>query len=264
MATLNINGTNIYYEQHGNPSATPLIFLHGLGSSIGDWQYQLEAFQDDYRVTLIDMRGHGQSDKPRSTYSIALFATDVIAVMDHLNIQQAHIVGLSMGGMIAFQLAIDHPTRLKSMVIANSAPSVVPRTFKERLAVWSRFFILRFMGMQKMGETLAPRLFPSDEHAAERKLFIEKWAQNDKPAYVNAMSAIVGWSVEEKIGTITIPTLIIAADQDYTPVASKEAYIAKMKAAPVTLKVIENAHHALPVERPAIFNATVKEFLANQ
>lgn len=263
MATLNINGTNIYYEVHGNTSAPALIFLHGLGSSAQDWEKQLEAFTPDYHVVLIDMRGHGQSDKPRSTYSISGFASDVIAVMDHLNIPQAHIVGLSMGGMIAFQLAVDHPTRLTSMVIVNSAPAVVPRTFKDRMGVWMRFLIVRVMGMQKMGETLAPRLFPDADLEFERQSFIQRWAQNDQSAYLNAMNAIVGWSVEERIGSISIPTLILTAAQDYTPVASKEEYIAKMKAAPVSLKVIDNAHHALSVERPAAFNAAVKEFLAS-
>ncbi len=259
MPHLQANGTRIYYEVHGKEAATPLVFLHGLGSSGQDWELQVPVFAEDFRVVLIDMRGHGKSDKPAGPYTVSGFAADTISVLDHLQISSAHVVGLSMGGMIAFQMAVDYPSRIQRMVIANSGPALIPRTLKEHIAVWMRFAIVRTMGMKKMGETLAPRLFTDAEQERERQEFVSRWAENDRRAYLNAMRAIIGWSVEDRISTISAPTLVIASDQDYTPVSAKEAYIAKMSTA--RLQVIKNAHHAVAVERPDAFNAAVKAFL---
>jgi 3-oxoadipate enol-lactonase len=262
MPHASLNGIQLYYELLGREGQPVILFLHGLGSSAQDWAAQREYFEHDFRVLAADMRGHGQSDKPRGPYTMPQFAADVIALLDHLKIDRVHVVGLSMGGMIAFQLAVDYPGRLLSMTIINSGPAVVPRTLKDRFAIWMRFWIVRYMEMRKIGETLAPRLFVDPDQEALRQSFVERWAANDPRAYLDAMRAIAGWSVEDRINTISIPTLIIAADHDYTPVAAKEAYIAKMPAA--TLKVIENAHHAVAVERPDALNAIVHDFIQAQ
>ena len=112
MPELTLKDTNIYYELHGDASNPVVLFLHGLGSSVRDLDLQVPAFSHDYCVLTIDMRGHGRSSKPSEQYSMPIFAKDVIAVMDNLQIEKAHIVGLSMGGMIAFQLAVDCPERI--------------------------------------------------------------------------------------------------------------------------------------------------------
>jgi 3-oxoadipate enol-lactonase len=262
VAYASINGIQLYYELHGDEGKPVILFLHGLGSSTKDWEAQIAYFAQDYRVLVADMRGHGQSDKPRGAYTMHQFASDVIALLDELKIDSVHIIGLSMGGMIAFQLAVDHPERLRSMTIVNSSPAVVPHTFQDRVSVWTRFWIVRYMGMRKIGETLAPRLFVDPDQENLRQSFVERWAANDPRAYLDALRAIVGWSVEDQIGNISIPTLIVAADHDYTPVSAKEAYIAKMPSA--TLKIIENAHHAVAVERPDAFNTVVHDFIQSQ
>lgn len=262
MAYASINGIQIYYELHGVEGKPVILFLHGLGSSAQDWEAQIAPFSRDYRLLIADMRGHGQSDKPPVAYTMHQFASDVVALLDTLKIDAVHVVGLSMGGMIAFQLAVDYPQRLRSMTIINSGPAVVPRTFKDRFSIWMRFWIVRYLGMRKIGETLAPRLFVDADQEALRQIFIERWAANDPRAYLNALRAIAGWTVEDRIGTITTPTLIVAADHDYTPVSAKEAYIAKMPTA--TLKIIENAHHAVAVERPDPLNVVVLDFIGSQ
>lgn len=261
MPHLNQNGTQIYYELHGPENGEPMVLLHGLGSSGRDWELQLPALTD-YRVLLIDMRGHGRSEKPSGPYSVPMFARDVVAIFDHVGFTSAHVVGLSMGGMIAFQMAVDTPERIRSMVIVNSGPALVPASLSDKFKVWLRFFIVRMMGMRKMGETLAPRLFTDADMDVQRQQFIERWAENDRESYLAAMRAIVGWTVLDRIGTIQIPTLIVAADMDYTPISAKEAYIAKMPSA--RLHIIENSHHAVPAERPDAFNRVLADFLAAQ
>jgi 3-oxoadipate enol-lactonase len=254
-----VNGIQLYYELAGAVDKPVVLFLHGLGSSVRDWEAQVPYFSTLYRVLLIDMRGHGRSDKPKGPYTMPLFARDVVGLLDQLTIDKVHVVGLSMGGMIAFQLAVDSPERLDSMTIVNSGPAVIPRTLKDRAGVWMRFIIVRTMGMRKMGETLAPRLFVDPDQEALRQNFIERWAENDSRAYLDSLRAIAGWTVEDRINTIMIPTLIVASDMDYTPVSAKEAYIAKMPKA--KLEVIPNAHHAVAGERPDAFNPVVEHFI---
>ena len=237
-----------------------MVFIHGLGSSARDWEFQAAEFSKAYRVITFDLRGHGQSDKPAGPYSMALFAADTAGLLRALGIDNAHVVGLSLGGGVAFQLAVDAPQMVKTLVIVNSAPELVVRSFRERLVVWQRLAIVRLLGMRKMGEVLSQRLFVKPEQAALRETFVARWAENDPRAYLAALRAMVGWSVTARLGSIQCPTLVIASDQDYTPLSLKEAYTAQMPKA--RLVVIPDARHALPVEKPGPFNLALQEFLA--
>ena len=258
MPKTRVNEINLHYEVSGE--GQPLLLIHGLGSSARDWELQVPEFSKLYQVITLDLRGHGQSDKPAEPYSMALFASDTAGLMKALGIQSAHVVGLSLGGGVAFQLAIDSPALVRTMVIVNSAPELVVHNFKDRLGVWQRFAIVRLLGMRKMGEVLSKRLFPKDEHASIRATFVERWAENDPRAYQNAMRAMIGWSVMDQLSAIRCATLIISADQDYTPVALKEAYLKRIPNA--RLVVIPDAHHATPVEQPDKFNTVLMEFLS--
>jgi pimeloyl-ACP methyl ester carboxylesterase len=260
MPRISVGGIELYYEASGQ--GEPLLLLHGLGGSSQDWPYQLPAFCQRYHVITADMRGHGQSDKPHQSYSVPMFAADVRHLLEKLGALSAHVVGLSMGGMIAFQLAADRPEMVRSMVIANSGPELVPRTLKERLLVWQRFAIVRLMGMARMGQVLADRLFPGAGREELRRLFAARWAQNDQRAYLAATRALVGWSVAAKLSQMSCPTLVISSDEDYTPVAAKEAYVARMPHA--RLVVIANARHAVTLDQPEAFNQAVLDFLAEQ
>lgn len=257
MPKIQSNNINLYYEVHGD--GQPLLFIHGLGSSERDWELQVPEFSKTYQVITFDLRGHGQSDKPAEPYSISMFASDTAGLIKALGVESAHVVGLSLGGGVAFQLAIDSPALVRTMVIVNSAPELVVRNFKDRLGIWQRFAVVRLLGMRRMGEVLSKRLFPKAEQAHLRMTFVERWAENDSRAYQNAMRAMIGWSVMDKLGSIRCPTLVVSADQDYTPVALKEAYTKSIPNA--QLVVIPDAHHATPVEQPEKFNAALKDFL---
>jgi len=257
MPNIQVNDINLYYEVDGEGQS--LLFIHGLGSSTQDWDLQIKEFSKSYQVITFDLRGHGQSDKPSGPYSLPMFATDTAGLLKSLDVKSAHVVGLSLGGGIAFQLAIDYPALVKTMVIVNSAPELVVRSFKDRMGVWQRFAIVRLLGMRKMGEVLSKRLFPKDEHESLRTTFVESWAKNDPRAYQDAMRAMVGWSVTDKLGSINCPVLVITADQDYTPVAIKEEYTKLIPNA--ELVIIPDAHHATPVEQPEKFNTVLMDFL---
>jgi 3-oxoadipate enol-lactonase len=173
-----------------------------------------------------------------------------------------HVVGLSMGGMIGFQLAADRPELVRSLVIVNSGPEMVLRRFRDRFAIWQRRMIVRMLGMRAWGSVLADRLLPKREHASLRTVFVDRWARNDKAAYLRALSALVGWTVTAKLPGITCPVLVVSADQDYTPLAWKEQYTALMPNA--RMAVIPDSRHMMPVERPSEFHDVLIPFLAGQ
>ncbi len=257
MPRIALNDVSLYYESTGH--GQPLVFIHGLGSSTRDWEAQVPKFAKACQVITFDQRGHGQSDKPAGPYTISMFAADTANLLRALGVQSAHIVGLSLGGGVAFQLALDEPQLVKTLVIVNSGP-VGMNTPELRQEIDRRVGIVQQMGMRAMGEALSKNLFPKEEHAAERLTFVERWAENDPRAYIDALRSLQDWSVMDKLGAIECPTLVISADQDYTPVAFKELYVKRMPNA--ELAVIADARHATPMERPQEFNAVLARFLA--
>jgi pimeloyl-ACP methyl ester carboxylesterase len=191
---------------------------------------------------------------------MALFASDTAKLLKALDIKSAHLVGISLGGAVAFQLALDSPSLLKTMTIVNSAPSLGGTPEQARAEIDRRVNIVQQMGMRAMGEALVPNLFPKPEQESLRRSFVERWAANDPGAYVESTRSMLGWDVTDKIDSIQCPALILASDQDYTPVAAKEAYIKLMPDA--QLVVIPDAHHAVPIEAPEKFNAALMQFLS--
>ncbi|MEK1940409.1 MAG: alpha/beta hydrolase, partial [Pseudomonas sp.] len=140
----------LHFEEYG--SGQPLILVHGLGSSTLDWEYQVPQLSKHYRVISLDVRGHGRSDKPREKYSIQGFAEDVVALIEHLKLPPVHLVGISMGGMIGFQLGVDHPHVLKSLTIVNSSPEVKVKQPKDLLMVAQRWTLSRLLSLETIGK----------------------------------------------------------------------------------------------------------------
>jgi pimeloyl-ACP methyl ester carboxylesterase len=260
MPRLHINGIDLHFAVTGQ--GQPVLFIHGLGSSSRDWEPQTAFFARRYQVVTFDLRGHGQSQKPPGPYSMLLFASDAAQLLKALGLAPAHVVGISLGGMIALQLAADSPASVRSLVVVNTGPEYVVRTMKERWQVASRLLMVRLLGMRRLGEVLGQRLFPKPGQIALRQLFAKRWEENDPRAYLASMRAIIGWSVTDRLAGIGVPTLVVAADQDYTPVKVKEDCVARMPQA--ELVVIRDSRHATPVEHPVIFNETTMAFLARQ
>lgn len=257
MPRITINNIQLYYETFGE--GEPILFIHGLGSSTRDWEKQTAFFSRHFQVIVLDLRGHGQSDKPSSPYSIPLFANDVAELIRSLKVSPAHIVGISLGAMIGMQLAVDEPQLVKSLVAVNSPADMRINTFRQRFELWLRQVVTRLLGMRVMGKILSKRLFPEPSHAALRNRFIEQWAENSPHAYRQTINAIVGWHIHEHLAAIHCPVLVVAADEDYWPLEMKASIARQVKRG--NLVVIENSHHAVTIERPDQFNQTVAQFL---
>jgi len=258
MPKLSITDIQLYYDVIGDGQA--ILFLHGLGSTGIDWEHQYSVLGKKYKCILPDLRGHGKSDKPTNPYSISQMAEDIVELMKLIECTSAHVVGISMGGAVAFQLAHIQPEFVKSMTIINSVSDWRMKTIGERFKLGQRKLIVRLMGMRKMGEVLAGRLLPKPEHESLRIDFIEKWSKNDTGAYLNSLNALVNWSVSSKdLNKMKMPTLFIVSDLDYSPVSKKEKIINQMPNA--KLEIIKDARHGVIIEHPNQVNQLLESFL---
>lgn len=261
MPSIHLDQIDLYYESCGQ--GEPLLFIHGLGSSVRDWENQIPFFAGRYRVVTFDLRGHGRSDKPAGPYSGQLFANDAAALIRSLDIAPIHVVGLSLGGFIACQLAVDHAELVRTLTVVNSVPALPRGTFGDRLTIaWTlslRRLIVRLLGMRTLGRFLSTKLFPRADQKALRQLFIERWAENDSQAYLSSLASVSEWDLEHRLGLIRCPTCLISGEHDFFPLVLKEAYAAKLHDS--RLVVIPGSGHFSPLDEPERFNQAVMEFL---
>ncbi|MFW9817918.1 MAG: alpha/beta fold hydrolase [Candidatus Thorarchaeota archaeon] len=258
MPKVRTNNINTYYEVTGE--GEPLVFVHGLGSSTRDWEGQVPAFSKSYQVITYDMRGHGLSDKPEGPYQIPMFASDLAGLLHALGLDAIHLVGISLGGCVAFQFAISYPELVKTLVIVNSTPGFGDGLEKVLQDVEGRAIIVKQKGMRGMGQVLSEALFPKPDQAELRETMVERWAANDPRAYIEAMRTVFGWNVMDELGLIKSPTLVISSDQDTMPLEVKERTVRRIPDA--RLVVIPDAHHFVTLERPKKFNAALGKFLS--
>jgi 3-oxoadipate enol-lactonase len=257
MPMLPLDGFSLHFEESG--VGTPVLLLHGLGSSGRDWELVAPGLAAHHRVLVPDVRGHGRSGKPAGTYGVPLFARDIAAFCDRLGLTRVHVVGLSMGGMIGFQLAVDRPELVRSLTIVNSGPDMVLRTVRMRLALAARVLMLKYLGPRRFARVLAPKLFPKPEQAELRRKVEDAIGANDPDAYQRATRGLIGWSVLERLKEVSCPVLVLASDRDYTPLSAKKAYVDLL--ANARLQVVTDSGHASPMDQPGQIAEAVKGFL---
>lgn len=239
-------------------SGEPVVFLHGLGATGASWRPQVEALRSHYAVTTIDLRGHGASPAPPGAWTMADFANDVAAAIRSTVTVPVHLVGLSLGGMVAFQLAVDHPALVRSAAIINSGPAFPGHTVKGKLLIWSRLTMIRWRGVNALGPTIARRLFPQPEQAPLVQQFLAEFVKNDSRHYACTLRAIGAFDLSQRLNEVRCPVLAISGDRDYTPVAAKEAWVRRL--AHARLVVINDSGHASPIDQPEAVNSALRSF----
>ncbi len=259
MPGIAVNDISLHYTDAGEGEA--VLLLHGLGSSSEDWGLQLPVLTPRYRVIAVDLRGHGKSSKPLGPYSMAMFAEDVAELIEDLDIVPCDVVGLSLGAMIALELAATRPDLVKSAVVVNAGPDFIPKTLKDKAMVWQRLALVRMLGVERVARLIAGRTLPGEEHAEMRSAVVASLADNDKAAYLASMKAIVGWSVRDRLSQIAAPTLVVASEFDYSPVEAKQRIVDE--AQDTRMVVVGGARHLLPVEKPDEFNEILLAFLSD-
>lgn len=257
MPHKDVNGISMHYEVRGE--GTPLLLIHGLGSSTQDWEFQVPSFEKHFKVITVDLRGHGESSKPKGPYNMELFARDLSMLLPRLTSHPCHVVGLSMGGAIAFHLALDHTRLVRSIVVTNMSAAVPIKSFAQKKFYYGRILYTRLFGTRAMGRKIAKNVLPGPEHEALRKTLIQRWGENPTRPYLDSLKALKDWSVMGRLHQIACPALLIHSEHDYTPIGHKKEVAATMKHA--TLMTLPGTHHMVPTEAPEDFNKVVLGFL---
>ena len=254
------NGINLYYELSGQPVAPVVVLSHSLGSSMVMWEPQLEVLEPHFCVLRYDMRGHGKSEVARGAYSLEMLGQDVVRLLDALEIEKAHFVGLSIGGMIGQGLGLNHKERLLSLTLCDTAP-ILPEEAKPLFR--ERMDLARTQGMASLVEgTLArwftPPFLEKDPPMVGR--IREQIEATPVDGFIGCSHAILDLNYIDRLAAIDLDTLIIVGEDDPgTPVAAAEAIHAEIRNS--RLKVLPSAMHLCNIEQAEAFNKVLMDFL---
>ncbi|MEW6568862.1 MAG: alpha/beta hydrolase [Chloroflexota bacterium] len=259
MPIADLDGLALYHELHNPDGGATVALLHGLGSCGDDWPFQLPALAPRYRVLTLDLPGHGRSSLPRPWPSVVDYARAVLGLLDRLGEPAAHLVGLSLGGAVSLQIALDCPKRVRSLTLVNSFARL--RSGPTGTARGMLRLALVCLGpMAWVGRWVAAGLFPRPDQAALRQAAAARLASNPRRAYLAALSAAARFDVRARLGAVGCPTLIVAGDRDQTlPLAAKRELANGIGSA--RLVVVRDSGHATPLDQPEAFNEVLLSFL---
>ncbi len=257
------DGTRLHYEVWGPHGGEPVLLIQGLGTDKNGWNLQRFPLALRYRTIALDNRGAGRSDKPFGKYTMEQMADDAVAVLDSAGVESAHIVGASMGGGIAQLIAVRHPRRVRSLVLACTACSNHPWR-RELFEEWASIAAERGMGAlaKKAARwVIGPRSF-------RRISPLFGWLgplamTRPSHAFVSQVRAIlaVDESIADRLSEIGVPTMVIVGNQDIlTPRGDSEELAERIPGA--ELVVISGAAHGLMIEHWTTFNRLLLDFLS--
>src|SRR3972149_2114739 len=197
------------------PPRPTIVLLHGLGSCGDDWLFQLPTLTSRYPVLTLDLPGHGESSLPRGRFSTAALARPVAGLLGSLGLTPAHVVGLSLGGVVALQLALDAPSKVRSLVLVNSFArlSQPPRSVLRGLV---RVALLLAAPMSWTGAWVGSGLFPRPDQRPLREAAAQRIAPNSRAAYLRMMGAVLRSDLSGRLGEVRGPTLVVAGSEDRT------------------------------------------------
>ncbi len=269
MAYVDNSGTRIYYESFG--AGEPLLLIMGLGGTTHGWGMQIPVLAPHYRVIALDNRGVGRSDKPDRPYSIEAFADDAAAVLAAAGVSgPAHVLGASMGGLIAQELYHRHPQRVASLTLACSGvgltdPKAVPADAEVgRVLLQNREDQDPRQRLEAMIELFYhPQYRTRVPDLVERLLKFHEQLPQPAYAYRRQLEAcFTHRPLSPRLAAIAVPTLILhGADDRIWPVANAERLAEGIAEARLT--VIPDSGHLFMVEKPQAFNRAVLEFLSD-
>jgi 3-oxoadipate enol-lactonase len=263
MPTAAVEGIEINYRIEGEGPET-LVLVNGLADDLETWGYQVPAFvAAGYRVLIFDNRGIGRTSKPPGPYTTAMFASDTKALVDHLGITSFHLLGVSMGGMIAQEYAIAHPADLRSVTLACTYAA--PGPFCSRMFnLWAEMAAV--MGVPAVMRDVTLWAFTTEffetrgDELAEFETAM-RFIDQPVPTYLAQLNSIQTHDATERLGAVQVPTLVLAGVQDILiPVElSRRLHSLVPGAAWATTR----GGHACLWEHPDPFNNTVLEFLSS-
>ncbi|HEU5010960.1 MAG TPA: 3-oxoadipate enol-lactonase [Roseiflexaceae bacterium] len=253
------DGARLAFRADGPDDAPPLVFINSLGTDMHMWGSQTSVLGQGFRVVRYDTRGHGQSDAPEGPYTIEQLGQDALALLDHLNIERAHVCGLSLGGMVALWLAATHSERVSRAVFANTAAQIgSAESWQARIDAVQAGGMAAVRGMV-LARFLSPRF--RKEHPAVTSSIGDMLEATDPTGYIGACAALRDTDLHPIVSAISAPSLIIAGtlDESTPPAQSDELHAAIAGSELIKLP----AGHLSNIEQPEQFSDHLLRFLVN-
>jgi pimeloyl-ACP methyl ester carboxylesterase len=261
MPTVSVNSIELYYQE--SSAGYPLLLLHGLGSSGDDWWFQMPAFAPHFRVILPNLRGHKQSSSIRWPVTVYTLAADVAKLMEALEISQAHVLGLSLGGMVGQVLAIHFPEKVNKLILVNTFAHLWPTSLRETFTLARRVIVSKFLPPETTAKVVARDLFPKPDQAALRSEVLSRIGVNDVTSYRYLVDTIRHFDSRSQLDRIKAPTLLITGDRDaIVPRGCQQQLVRGIRK--VQWHIVRDSGHATPVDQPEEFNRVVLEFLKDK
>lgn len=249
-------GVRLYWKLDGEADRPALVLLNSIGTDLSSWDASLPHLLPAFRVLRMDARGHGASDVPAGDYTMAMLADDVAAVMDAAGLEAAFIAGVSLGGMVTMQLALDRPGRVRAIALICTSAAM------DRAAWVNRITTVRAGGMATVADVAMSRFlspgFAATHPAVAQSIRNGLLAQR-ADGYAGSGAAIREMALLERLQEISQPTLVVAGDRDVsTPFGDHGARIAE---AITGVQVVHlDAAHLAQVEAPAALAAALRCF----
>jgi pimeloyl-ACP methyl ester carboxylesterase len=243
-----------------------VVFVHGAGGSSSIWFKQLRDFKENFNVLLLDLRGHGKSStnifehwQSKKAYTFDEVSADIIKVLDHVGINKAHFIGISLGTIIIRVIAEHHPERVASMTLGGA---VIRFNTRSKLLLWSAQKAKSFVPYMWLYRFYAWILMPRKKHVESRNLFVreaKKLYQKEFIRWIRITTGISALMKHFREREISIPTLYLMGDEDHMFLPSVKELALKHKNA--LLKVIKDSGHVCNVDQPEIFNRLSIQFI---
>lgn len=255
----------LHYEIHrADEDKAWMIFVHGAGGSIRTWYKQVGFFKGKFNLLLIDLRDHGKSKNliaDKKQFGFALVARDVIDVMNDLEIDEAHFIGVSMGSIVIRHIEILAPKRVSSVVLAGG---IFKMSTKIRvLAVFARF-LSRVLPFQTLYRLFALVLLPRKNHAASRRVFMReamRLKDHEAKRWLSLVKKLNRTLKDLFSRRIEAPCLIVMGEEDHVFLQPAREYVDKY--GDVVLETIERCGHVCNIERASEFNQRCLNFISN-
>jgi 3-oxoadipate enol-lactonase len=254
-------GAKLYWDEQG--AGEPLLLIMGLSYPSYMWHRSRPVLASRYRSIAFDNRGIGQSDVPGGVYSISLMASDAAAVLDAAGVEAAHVFGVSMGGMIAQEFALQYPDRVRSLILGCTAAGGPHAVQAEPAALET--LLRRDLTPEEAKEAIIPFIYEAAtprERIDEDMAIRMKWYPTPQ-GYMGQLQGIFGWESYSRLSLITAPTLVIHGESDrLIPPANAKLIADRIPGAKLVL--IPHASHIFETDQPASAHHAILEFLAAQ